>query len=301
MQKIAVLGLGGIAQKAYLPVFAHLDNVEVHLFTRDSQKLKAISEKYRFHNTHHSVDSMIRAQVDAAFVHTSTASHPEIVRAFLEAGIPVYVDKPVADDYETTKELIELAEAKNTLLMVGFNRRFAPRYAALAEKTDTNMILMQKHRKAQASEPRVFIFDDFIHVVDTVLHLLDAPVEKMTVFPTMSGDLLSAITVQFLANGRTATAMMNRESGTSEERLTVFTPDAKWEVEHVTELHVYEGTGHSVVRFGDWETTLYKRGFESIITDFLTAVREGKAEPVSKKSALETHRICEEILQHVPR
>lgn len=298
--KIAVLGLGGIAQKAYLPVFAHIDNVEVHLFTRDSQKLKAISEKYRFHNTHGSIDSMIRARVDAAFVHTSTASHPEIVRAFLEAGIPVYVDKPVADNYEVTKELIDLAEAKDTLLMVGFNRRFAPRYAEIAQKSvDINMILMQKHRKAQASEARTFIFDDFIHVVDTVLYLLDAPVEQMHVVPTMDGELLSAITVQFVANGKTATAIMNRDSGTSEERLTVFTSEAKLEVEHVTELHVYEGTGHNIARFGDWETTLYKRGFESIIMAFIDAVRHGKKEPVSKHSALETHRICEEILQHV--
>lgn len=299
MLKIAVLGLGGIAQKAYLPVFAHLDNIEVHLYTRDAQKLKSLSEKYRFHNTHSSVESVIRSDVDAAFIHTSTTSHPEIVRAFLEAEIPVYVDKPVADNYEVTKELIELAEAKKTLLMVGFNRRFAPRYAALAGRNDINMILMQKHRKAQASEPRTFIFDDFIHVVDTVLHLLDAPVERMTVFPTMDGSLLSAITVQFVANGKTATAMMNRDSGTSEERLTVFTSDAKWEVEHVTELHRYEGTGHEIFRFGDWETTLYKRGFESIITAFLDAVRDGKAEPVSKSSALETHRICEQILRYV--
>lgn len=115
MLKIAVLGLGGIAQKAYLPVFAHLDNIEVHLYTRDAQKLKSLSEKYRFHNTHSSVESVIRSDVDAAFIHTSTASHPEIVRAFLEAEIPVYVDKPVADNYEVTKELIELAEAKKNI------------------------------------------------------------------------------------------------------------------------------------------------------------------------------------------
>jgi virulence factor len=47
--------------------------------------------------------------VDAAFVHAATAAHPEVVARLLEAGVPVYVDKPLADSYPEAERLVGLA------------------------------------------------------------------------------------------------------------------------------------------------------------------------------------------------
>ncbi|CAM2362091.1 Gfo/Idh/MocA family oxidoreductase [Listeria seeligeri] len=299
MLKIAVVGLGGIAQKAYLPVFAELENVEVHLYTRNAQKLKHLSEKYRFDHYHQSIDSMIASGVNAAFVHSATKSHPEVIRAFLAHQIPVYVDKPIADNLVEVEELTNLAKAQNTMLMTGFNRRFAPKYQELKALTDINMIVMQKNRAEQPGEPRTFIYDDFIHVIDTVRYLLDAKIDQLNVFPVWQNELLASITVQIAAGDKVATAIMNRDSGVNEERLAVMTPNAKYEVENVTETHIYQGTTERFERFGDWETTLYKRGFEPIIQAFLNAVRSGVKPPISEEDALETHRLAEEILRQL--
>ncbi|WP_271000362.1 Gfo/Idh/MocA family protein [Listeria seeligeri] len=299
MLKIAVVGLGGIAQKAYLPVFAELENVEVHLYTRNAQKLKHLSEKYRFDHYHQSIDSMIASGVNAAFVHSATKSHPEVIRAFLAHQIPVYVDKPIADNLVEVEELTNLAKAQNTMLMTGFNRRFAPKYQELKALTDINMIVMQKNRAEQPGEPRTFIYDDFIHVIDTVRYLLDAKIDQLNVFPVWQNELLASITVQIAAGDKVATAIMNRDSGVNEERLAVMTPNAKYEVENVTETHIYQGTTERFERFGDWETTLYKRGFEPIIQSFLNALRSGVKPPISEEDALETHRLAEEILRQL--
>lgn len=299
MLKIAVVGLGGIAQKAYLPVFAEVENVEVHLYTRNAQKLKHLSEKYRFDHYHQSIDSMIASGVNAAFVHSATKSHPEVIRAFLAHQIPVYVDKPIADNLVEVEELTNLAKAQNTMLMTGFNRRFAPKYQELKALTDINMIVMQKNRAEQPGEPRTFIYDDFIHVIDTVRYLLDAKIDQLNVFPVWQNELLASITVQIAAGDKVATAIMNRDSGVNEERLAVMTPNAKYEVENVTETHIYQGTTERFERFGDWETTLYKRGFEPIIQSFLNAVRSGVKPPISEEDALETHRLAEEILRQL--
>ncbi|MBC1598588.1 Gfo/Idh/MocA family oxidoreductase [Listeria seeligeri] len=299
MLKIAVVGLGGIAQKAYLPVFAELENVEVHLYTRNAQKLKHLSEKYRFDHYHQSIDSMIASGVNAAFVHSATKSHPEVIRAFLAHQIPVYVDKPIADNLVEVEELTNLAKAQNTMLMTGFNRRFAPKYQELKALTDINMIVMQKNRAEQPGEPRTFIYDDFIHVIDTVRYLLDAKIDQLNVFPVWQNELLASITVQIAAGDKVATAIMNRDSGVNEERLAVMTPNAKYEVENVTETHIYQGTTERFERFGDWETTLYKRGFEPIIQSFLNAVHSGVKPPISEEDALETHRLAEEILRQL--
>ncbi|MBC1767756.1 Gfo/Idh/MocA family oxidoreductase [Listeria welshimeri] len=296
MLKVAVVGLGGIAQKAYLPVFAEMENIEVHLYTRNAQKLKHLSEKYRFDHYHQSINSMIESGINAAFVHSSTASHPEVIRTFLSHNIPVYVDKPIADNLEEVEELTRLAAEKNTILMTGFNRRYAPKYQELKALSDTNMIVMQKNRVAQAGEARTFIYDDFIHVIDTIRFLLDAKIDQVNVFPAWQKELLSSITVQISAGDKVATAIMNRDSGVNEERLAVMTPGAKYEVENVTETHIYEGTTERLERFGDWETTLYKRGFVPIIQAFLTAVRNGEKAPISEEDALQTHQLAEQIL-----
>ncbi|MGE8076173.1 Gfo/Idh/MocA family protein [Listeria welshimeri] len=296
MLKVAVVGLGGIAQKAYLPVFAEMENIEVHLYTRNAQKLKHLSEKYRFDHYHQSINSMIESGINAAFVHSSTASHPEVIRKFLSHNIPVYVDKPIADNLEEVEELTRLAAEKNTILMTGFNRRYAPKYQELKALSDTNMIVMQKNRVAQAGEARTFIYDDFIHVIDTIRFLLDAKIDQVNVFPVWQKELLSSITVQISAGDKVATAIMNRDSGVNEERLAVMTPGAKYEVENVTETHIYEGTTERFERFGDWETTLYKRGFVPIIQAFLTAVRNGEKAPISEEDALQTHQLAEQIL-----
>lgn len=296
MLKVAVVGLGGIAQKAYLPVFAEMENIEVHLYTRNAQKLKHLSEKYRFDHYHQSINSMIESGINAAFVHSSTASHPEVIRTFLSHNIPVYVDKPIADNLEEVEELTCLAAEKNTILMTGFNRRYAPKYQELKALSDKNMIVMQKNRVAQAGEARTFIYDDFIHVIDTIRFLLDAKIDQVNVFPVWQKELLSSITVQISAGDKVATAIMNRDSGVNEERLAVMTPGAKYEVENVTETHIYEGTTERFERFGDWETTLYKRGFVPIIQAFLTAVRNGEKAPISEEDALQTHQLAEQIL-----
>lgn len=296
MLKVAVVGLGGIAQKAYLPVFAEMENIEVHLYTRNAQKLKHLSEKYRFDHYHQSINSMIESGINAAFVHSSTASHPEVIRTFLSHNIPVYVDKPIADNLEEVEELTRLAAEKNTILMTGFNRRYAPKYQELKALSDKNMIVMQKNRVAQAGEARTFIYDDFIHVIDTIRFLLDAKIDQVNVFPVWQKELLSSITVQISAGDKVATAIMNRDSGVNEERLAVMTPGAKYEVENVTKTHIYEGTTERFERFGDWETTLYKRGFVPIIQAFLTAVRNGEKAPISEEDALQTHQLAEQIL-----
>ena len=190
MLKIGIIGLGDIAQKAYLPVFAEKGDIEFHLYTRDIAKLKTLASKYRFAHLHLSLDELIESGVKGAFVHSATESHHEIVKKLLLAGIHVYVDKPIAYEYEKTRELTELAEDKGLILMTGFNRRYAPAYKQLAELKEPNMIIMQKNRKALPGEIRHFILDDFIHVVDTLRFLFPYEIKQINVNGKKNGTFL---------------------------------------------------------------------------------------------------------------
>src|SRR4051812_39631343 len=109
--KVGVIGLGEIALKAYLPVIT-TRNVELHLCSRDEKKRSAIGNQFRISNLHKDVDALINTGISAAFVHTATSSHEEIVQHLLENNIHVYVDKPVTDSYVTTEKLVALAKSK---------------------------------------------------------------------------------------------------------------------------------------------------------------------------------------------
>jgi len=297
MLKVGVIGLGDIAQKAYLPVLSKKE-FEVHLFTRDQVKLRDIGTKYRFSNLHDSLDSMINASIQVAFVHTSTGSHEEIVTRLLNSNVHVFVDKPITYDFDSAESLLTLARKKHLILEVGFNRRYAPAIQDLKLLRNPSMIVMQKNRKSLPGNVRTFIFDDFIHVVDTLLYLLPHPIEQLIVNGKKKDNLLYHVVVQFIsAEGCTAIGIMNRDSGTNEEKVEVFTPEEKRIVYNVTDTFILKDKNEIKLGVSDWESTLSKRGFEGIVDEFLRAVESRIA--MHHENHMLTHKICEEIVNRL--
>lgn len=294
--KFGVIGLGDIAQKAYLPVYSGFKDIEFHFYTRNQEKLKSIAGQYRFKHIHSDLKSLINSGITGAFVHSSTSSHEEIVQWLLHRGIHVFVDKPITDNYEGAKRLVELAEDRGLILMAGFNRRYAPTYLKLKEVAKPNMVVVQKNRKNLPGEPRTFIFDDFIHVVDTMRYLFPHPIEEMLVNGRMENGVLYHVVIQFISQGGTAIGIMNRDNGTNEEIAQVMGPLEKRTVTNVSKLVISKGMENIEVRSGDWEPTLFKRGFEQMVGDFIHAVSTNTEPEISAWDALETHEICEEII-----
>jgi len=295
--KVGCIGLGDIAQKAYLPVLGALPGIELHLQTRTPATLASVAAAHRVpaDRCHQDLDSLIAQGLDAAFVHASTAAHPEIVGRLLEAGVATYVDKPLAYTLEESTRLVELAEERGTGLAVGFNRRLAPGYAQCAEHP-RELILLQKNRVGLPEEPRTMVFDDFIHVVDTLRFLAPGPVERTVVSGRVVDGLLHHVVLQLSGDGFTAIGAMNRLSGSTEERLEVSGQDSKREVLNLAEVIDHKGQP-SVRRRGDWVPVARQRGIEQAVLAFLDAVREGRR--LSARDALETHELCERVLREL--
>ena len=53
----------------------------------------------------------------------------------------------------------------------------------------------------------------------------------------------------------------------------------------------------SIKGFGDWDNTLYKRGFVTIINEFLDAIKYDLPLPVNLEDSIKTHKLCEEIVE----
>ncbi|NEB01200.1 Gfo/Idh/MocA family oxidoreductase [Streptomyces sp. SID13726] len=295
--KVGCIGLGDIAQKAYLPVLGSLPGVELHLQTRTPLTLARVADGLRVPETqrHADLDALLAQGLDAAFVHAPTVVHPDIVERLLAAGVPTYVDKPLAHELADSARLVALAEERNVSLAVGFNRRFAPAYAQCAEHP-RELILMQKNRIGLPEEPRAMILDDFIHVVDTLRFLAPGPVDDVTVRARVQDGLLHHVVLQLAGDGFTALGVMNRLSGSAEEILEVSGQDTKRQVLNLAEVIDHKGQP-TVRRRGDWVPVARQRGIEQAVLAFLDAVRAGKV--LSARDALATHELCERVVRAV--
>ncbi|MFH9554151.1 Gfo/Idh/MocA family protein [Streptomyces sp. NPDC051445] len=295
--KVGCIGLGDIAQKAYLPVLGALPGVELHLQTRTPATLDRVADGLHLPRgqRHHDLGALLAAGLDAAFVHAPTGAHPEIVSRLLEAGVPTYVDKPLAYELADSERLVALAEARNVSLAVGFNRRLAPGYAQCADHP-RELILMQKNRVGLPEEPRTMILDDFIHVVDTLRFLTPGPVDDVTVRARVEDGLLHHVVLQLAGDGFTALGVMNRLSGSNEEILEVSGQDTKRQVVNLAEVIDHKGQP-TVRRRGDWVPVARQRGIEQAVLAFLDAVRAGKV--LSARDALATHELCERVVRAV--
>ncbi|NGO73586.1 Gfo/Idh/MocA family oxidoreductase [Streptomyces boncukensis] len=292
--KIGVIGLGDIARKAYLPVLAAQPGLEPHLVTRTPATLEQLGAAHRVpgENRHTGLDGLLAARPDAAFVHATTAAHPELVTRLLEAGVPTYVDKPLAYGLADAQRLVELAERRGISLAVGFNRRHAPGYAQCLEHP-RDLIVLQKHRVGLPEEPRTLVLDDFIHVVDTLRFLVPGTVDQIGVRARVRDGLLHHVVLQLSGDGFTALGAMNRLSGSAEEVLEVSGADAKREVRNLAEVIDHKGQP-SLRRRGDWVPVARQRGIEQAVLAFLDAVRAGRT--LSAQDALRTHELCERVV-----
>ncbi|WP_405678996.1 Gfo/Idh/MocA family oxidoreductase [Streptomyces sp. NBC_01511] len=292
--KVGCVGLGDIAQKAYLPVLTTLPGTEPHLQTRTPATLARVAERHHIpaERRHADLDSLLAQGLDAAFVHAPTAAHAEIVTRLLEAGVPTFVDKPLAYELADSERLVALAVERGTSLAVGFNRRFAPAYAQCLEHP-RDLILMQKNRVGLPEDPRTLVLDDFIHVVDTLRFLVPGPVEHIDVRARTRDGLAHHVVLQLSGDGFTAIGMMNRMNGSTEEILEVSGQDTKRAVHQIAEIVDHKGQP-SVRRRGDWVPVARQRGIEQCVLAFLDAVRAGRT--LSARDALLTHELCERVV-----
>jgi virulence factor len=295
--KVGCIGLGDIARKAYLPVLTTLPGVELHLHTRTPATLAMIAEAHRIpaEQAHADLDALLAQELDAAFVHAPTAVHAEITTRLIEAGVPTFVDKPIAYELAESERIVRLAEARGVSLAVGFNRRFAPGYVQCLDHP-RELILMQKNRVGLPEDPRTFILDDFVHVVDTLRYLLPGTVEHTDVRSRTEDGLLQHVTLQLSGDGFTAIGVMNRRSGSAEEILEVSGQDTKRAVHDLATIIDHKGQP-SVRRRGDWVPVSRQRGIEQCVLAFLDAVNAGQR--LSAQDALATHQLCEQVLRAV--
>jgi predicted dehydrogenase len=77
-------------------------------------------------------EAIAETRPQAVLITTALPAHAPVIRAALEAGLHVLVEKPFAPNLETARQLVDMAETKGLVLMVSQNYRFFPAPRAIA-------------------------------------------------------------------------------------------------------------------------------------------------------------------------
>ncbi|HYN57200.1 MAG TPA: Gfo/Idh/MocA family oxidoreductase [Motilibacterales bacterium] len=300
--RVGLIGLGDIAAKAYLPVLAADGEVEPVLITRDPARLDALQSAWRIAEGHASVEDALAAGVtlDAAFVHAATAAHPSIALALIAAGVPAFIDKPLALSAVEAQHVVERARAAGVSLAVCFNRRLTPAYAEVAAWPGLDTVVLTKNRIGLPDDPRVVVFDDFVHVVDTLRFLVAPDPEDVQVVARHGADgNLARVAVTLRQGGRLAVGIMDRDSGQTIEILDAMAPGRARRVTDLVDVVDRVGGLAQHRQPDNWASVAHQRGFTAMVGALLESVRAH--EVLDGGDALATHALCEEILAEVQR
>ncbi len=238
------------------------------------------------------------ASVDAVVIATRHDSHAALVVQALEAGKPVFVEKPLC---LTLDELaaIEAAYARATrpMLMVGFNRRFAPhvqQIKTLLAGTGPKSFVMTVNAGALARDHWTRdreigggrIVGEACHFIDLLRYLAGSPIASKgrigrdaasdTVTLNLTFEDGSIGTVHYFANGSRAFA---------KERLEVFADGSVLQLDNFRTLRGFGVRGFR--RSALWRQD---KGHQACAAAFLTAVRSGGPSPIPFEEIVEVSR-----------
>jgi predicted dehydrogenase len=167
-------------------------------------------------------------RVEAAVIAVPTDRHHEVARAFLERGLHVLVEKPLAATLEQADDLVNLAAKKKAVLQVGHVQRYSNAFKALAKRVDKALYIDAERLagfKQRGAEVDV-ILDLMIHDLDLACSLARSEVAEVSAcgFRVLTKDIdIATARIEF-ANGCVADLSASRVSQAVVRKFRVFEP-----------------------------------------------------------------------------
>ncbi len=301
--RLAMIGVGNIAQKAYFPLLATMEDVQLEsVMSHSRQSVEKAQKRWSVQKGFTELREVIDSQPDACLVVAATSAHYQIASELLANGLDVYLEKPATVTSSDAKKLAELAKAKNRVLMVGYNRRYADFFVQAKSNFQTSEIEQITLIKSRRNEPSASLFtqylDDTVHQID-LLRFFDPEVKPLRTDTTFVNDKLQgAISLLRLSSGGLATIQTYLNSGAWQESLLVQGSGKTVMVNAFHDLTYTDGEGIKVFgpeRAGKWKPQLVERGVYGEMRNFLDCVRTRQTPQTDGFEAYKTQLLVEEL------
>ncbi len=181
MQKTraGVVGVGQMGQY-HVGIYSELHDIElVGVADTDRQRGAYIAGKYDIplYTDYHDLLS----KVDVVSIAVPTSLHYSIAKAFLEAGVHVLLEKPIAHTLEEATELFRIADTHRVALHIGHVERFNGAIQELKNIVHEPWFI--ESRRLGPFVPRIkedgVILDVMIHDIDIILNLVESPITRL--------------------------------------------------------------------------------------------------------------------------
>ena len=144
MKKInwGIIGCGDVTELKSGPAFNKVNNSAlVAVMRRDAAKAADYAARHQVPAWYNDADKLIHdPAVNAIYIATPPSSHKRYAIAALNAGKPVYVEKPMAMNVAEAAEMIEVAKQNNVKLSVAHYRREQPKFKKIKQLLDDKAI-----------------------------------------------------------------------------------------------------------------------------------------------------------------
>jgi predicted dehydrogenase len=175
----AIIGAGKMGQ-IHAKVYHQLPQSNfVAVVDTDTKKAKQLAKKYKCH--YHRDCLEILDKVDAVTISTPTISHKDIATHFIQRGIGVLIEKPLALNPEEAEEIVSVAEENNTVVAVGHSERCNPVVQAM-KRLDIEARFIEAHRISPypfRSTDVGVVMDVMIHDIDIILSLAGSNLKRV--------------------------------------------------------------------------------------------------------------------------
>ena len=314
MLKVGLLGAGRIGQ-------VHAEVVAAH----EGTKLAAISDVYapaaeelaaKYHAQVRSSDEIIADDaINAVLIATSTDTHSDLIEAATQAGKAVMCEKPVDLSLERARACLKAVSATGRPVMIGFNRRFDPSFAAIRDSLAAGQIgkaeLLSVTSFDPAPPPVEYIKvsggmfrDMMIHDFDMTNFIMgETPVSisasgACLVDPEIgrAGDIDTAVVTLSYADGKLAVIKNSRRAAYGyDQRLELLGADGLLQAQNMLENTVVKSTGQGVISAKPTYFFIerYMPAYKAEWAAFVAAVQEGDDMPVSLQDGVQALAMAE--------
>ena len=226
--RVGVIGVGYLG-RIHAKIYASMPEVEL-VGVADIHSDTA-SEIAALHGCHaHDDPYALIGHVDAVSVAVPTSVHREVALPYLEAGVHMLLEKPIAPTVAEATTIVDTAERIGVVLLIGHLERFNAGIMALAERVRDPRFI-EVHRLGTFVERATdvdVVTDLMIHDIDIVLSLVKSDLSYVSAVgsPVLTGHVDIANARLEFVNSTVANVTASRVSSKKFRRIRVFSSDS---------------------------------------------------------------------------
>ena len=182
MIKIGIIGVGYFGEK-HLINLLELKNIfhVIGIYDQNTEKARLISKKYNVTN-YNSLEK-ITQDCDAIDITTSTDSHYEVIKLCIRKEKHIFLEKPVSEKLEETKELTEETKNYKKIIQIGFIERFNDAFLSMSslEFSIKKIKAIRSGPITERNKKSCVIQDMMIHDLDIINYIIDSCIKDVSV------------------------------------------------------------------------------------------------------------------------